>query len=93
MLIVISIICFLAIFKVFRSLESREWGGEWKPLKIKRGLWILIIIGCLIPVFNLFLTVLLLILIFIETRIGDARFKGGKKIWLDKLIDFLNKEV
>lgn len=93
MLIIISIICFLAIFKVLKNLETKEWRGEWKSIRLKRGLWILITIGCLIPIFNLFLTILLLLLVFIETRVGDLRFKGGKKIWLDKFIDFLNKEV
>ena len=94
MLVVISVICFLVIFKVLKNLESKGWEGDWKPVRLKRGLWILITIGCLIPVANLFLTVTLLLITFIESRVGsDLRFKGGKKIWLDKLIDFLNKEV
>lgn len=96
MLIVISIICFLLLFKTFRSIESKEWGtygGEWKPFKLARWVWILIVIGCLIPAVNLFITVVVLAIIFIKTRVGDLRFKGGKKTWLDKLIDFLSKEI
>ncbi len=96
MVIIISIICFLLLFKTLRNLESKEWGsygGEWKPVKLAIWIWALIIIGCLIPAVNVFITVVVLAIIFIETRVGDLRFKGGKKTWLDKLIDFLSKEI
>lgn len=94
--IILSIICFFLLFKALRSVESLEWGThekEWRPIKLALWIWLLIVIGCLIPAVNVFITVVLLIIIFVETRIGDLRFKGGKKIWLDKVIDFLSKEV
>lgn len=96
MIIIISIICFLLLFKTLKSLESKEWGihgSVWKPVKLAIWIWILIIVGCLIPAVNVFITVIILAVIFIETRLGDLRFKGGKETWLDKLIDFLNKEI
>ena len=91
--IILSIICFLTIFKVLKSTELRECRDEWKPFKMTRWLWILTAIGCFLPVFNLFFTVVFLIIVFTMTRTGDARFKGGKKTWLDKIIDFFSKEV
>ena len=96
MIIIISIICFLLLFKALKSLESKEWGIHgyvWKPFKLAIWKWVLIIIGCLLPAVNVFMTVVLLTIIFIEIRVGDLRFKGGKKTWLDKLIDFLSKEI
>ena len=96
MWIIISIICFLFLFWLIHNLEERIWGGytrEWKPVKLAIWKWVLIIIGCLLPAVNVFMSVVLLAIIFIEIRVGDLRFKGGKKTWLDKLIDFLSKEI
>ena len=96
MLIIISVVCFLVIFKVLKNLELREWGIHetiWEPVKLRIWMWILIIIGCITPILNLVFLITILVFFFIETQVGDVRFKGGKKIWLDKLIDFLNRKV
>lgn len=89
---IVSIVCFLLIVKLFKSLEVKDW-KEWKPFKLVVWVWVLIVIACLIPVINITVTIVIYGITFMDTRLGDLRFKGGKKTWFDKFLDFLNKEI
>lgn len=92
-IILLGVLC-LYLFNRYRNkIEIRDY-GEWKPLKLTIGVWILIIIAAFIPLVNIVGLLLfeLFTIIDMDYSCSDTRFKKGESCILYKIIKFLQKE-
>ena len=81
--IICTIIAIIFVVFTIRNMYKISYEGNEEKVTLERGIWLLIIINCLIPLINL--TIILTLFIFLIFSREEYRVKGpvGKCInWL-----------
>ena len=92
-IILLGILCLYLFNRYKNKIEVRDY-GEWGPLKLPVGIWLIVIIIAFIPVINiagLFLFEFFTLL-DMDGRYADTRFKNGESCILSKIIEFLQEK-
>ena len=91
--IISAIVILLTFLLTLRNLYNNEGSYEnpdWKKLKMPRWAWILIVLGCLVPILNLAGLITLVIWLIVEIADDDDYELRGP---IGKFISFLTKKV
>ena len=87
---IVTLLTFLLTLGNLYENEGSYKNPDWKKLKMPRWAWILIILGCLVPLLNLASLISLVIwLIVVVADDVDYELRGP----IGKFISFLTKKV
>ena len=91
--LLLSVLCFFIFRHFITSLEIKE-NGEWIDCYFPLWIWIIAGIICLVPLLNFLMLIAFegIATAEIKESYSHIRLKEGKKIYLLKLIDILNKK-
>ena len=93
MFTLISIICMVISYLVLKNLYKKNWRTrKYEKVKVKLWQWILVFIGCCLPVVNV-IAFLMIFVYWIYTSIIDDSYYSIRGKYIDKLKNFLNKEI
>ena len=93
MFVVISIICMVISYLVLKNLYKFNWRTkESEKVRVKLWQWILVFIGCCLPVVNV-IAFFMIFVGWIYKSIIDGSDYSIKGKYIDKLKNFLNKEI
>lgn len=91
--IISAIVVLLAFLLTLGNLYENEGSyknPDWKKLKMPRWAWILIVLGCLVPILNLAGLITLIIWLIVDIADDDDYELRGP---IGKFISFLTKKV
>lgn len=93
MFTLISIICMVISYLVLKNLYKKNWRTrEYETVKVKLWQWILVFIGCILPIVNILSLVTIFGTWIFNAIIYDSDYSIRGK-YIDKLKNFLNKEI
>lgn len=93
MFTLISIICMVISYLVLKNLYKKNWRTrEYETVKVKLWQWILVFIGCILPIVNILSLVIIFGTWIFNAIIYDSDYSIRGK-YIDKLKNFLNKEI
>lgn len=87
---IVILLTFLLTLGNLYENEGSYKNPDWKKLKMPRWAWILIVLGCLVPILNLAGLITLVIWLIVEIADDDDYELRGP---IGKFISFLTKKV
>lgn len=88
--IISAIICILIVFLILRNMYEYDYNGNPRErIKVPLYVYILTIIGGIIPIFNIIATIAFISWCIYECCVDDCRIKGP----IGKIGKFLNKPL